>query len=62
MVGEGASSLQATEGFEFLGQRITTSLCHSWQAAFGGGCLSTDMFGNLRKGWSNPLSASISLS
>ena len=38
------------------------SLCHAWQAAFGGGCLHTDVFGNLRKGWSNQLSASTPLS
>lgn len=38
-----------------------SSLCHAWQAAFGGGCRNTDMFGNLRKRRSNPLSASISL-
>ena len=61
MVGE-AAPLQAAEGFEFLGQRVMTSLCHAWQAALGGGCLNTDMFGNLRKGWSNPLSVFISLS
>lgn len=61
MVGE-AAPLQAAEGFEFLGQRVMTPLCHAWQAAFGGGCLNTDMFGNLRRGWSNPLSVCISLS
>lgn len=46
----------------FLDGRLMSSLCHAWQAAFGGGCLNTDMFGNLRKRWSNQLSASISLS
>lgn len=39
-----------------------SSLCHAWHTAFGGGCLHPDMFGNLRKRWSNQLSDSLSLS
>lgn len=50
------------EGCVFLGQWSMSSLCHAWQAAFCGGRPNADMFGNLRKRWSNRLSASISLS
>lgn len=56
------AALWAMKEFVFLGQWMMSSLCHAWQVAFGGGSLSSDMFGNLRSRWSNPLSASVSLS
>lgn len=54
---ERAPSTPGTVGVCDSGQM--SFLCHGWQATFGGGCVSTDMFGNLRKRWSDRSSASV---